>query len=258
MRHISRTHRVALDLLFDRINLDPKIQIKYVDTKKQLIIFSLCSISAFSSLPAAPKRCRKRMQQVTGEERIVAKLKPTLAASSSTAPSSSAFHRPGMLRAPRQSLSLTASAGRLAAEDSNYDDAVSSSQVWQSDAKTNDSARRLAAAGTQQNLDFQDSARRFAAENSDIIDDDAEWPSDYRISRAYVSHFEKVYATLRQKTWSQAWRQNGRPRCEVFDVRNVYVCQPECRSSSWNGLLGEFAFYQQSATTNIKTIVRCD
>ena len=33
MRHVSRTHRVALDRLFDRINLDPKIQIKYVDTK---------------------------------------------------------------------------------------------------------------------------------------------------------------------------------------------------------------------------------
>ena len=31
-----RTHRVALDWLFDRINLEPKIQIKYVDTKNQL------------------------------------------------------------------------------------------------------------------------------------------------------------------------------------------------------------------------------
>ena len=30
MRHVSRTHRVALDWLFDRINLDPKISIKYV------------------------------------------------------------------------------------------------------------------------------------------------------------------------------------------------------------------------------------
>ena len=36
MRHVSRTHRVALDWLFDRINLDPKIQIKYVETKRQL------------------------------------------------------------------------------------------------------------------------------------------------------------------------------------------------------------------------------
>ena len=35
MRHVSRTHRVALDWLFDRIKLDPKIQIKYVDTKNQ-------------------------------------------------------------------------------------------------------------------------------------------------------------------------------------------------------------------------------
>ena len=34
--HVSRTHRVALDWLFDRVNLDPKIQIKYVDTKNQL------------------------------------------------------------------------------------------------------------------------------------------------------------------------------------------------------------------------------
>ena len=36
MRHMSGTHRVAVDWLFDRINLDPKIQIKYIDTKNQL------------------------------------------------------------------------------------------------------------------------------------------------------------------------------------------------------------------------------
>ena len=35
MRHVSRTHRVALDWMFDRINLDPKIQIRHVDTKNQ-------------------------------------------------------------------------------------------------------------------------------------------------------------------------------------------------------------------------------
>ena len=34
MRHVSRTHRVALDWLFDRINLDSKIQVKYINTKK--------------------------------------------------------------------------------------------------------------------------------------------------------------------------------------------------------------------------------
>ena len=36
MRHVSRTHRVALDWLLDRINLDPKIQIKYVNAQNQL------------------------------------------------------------------------------------------------------------------------------------------------------------------------------------------------------------------------------
>ena len=36
MRHVSRTHRVVLDSLFDRINLDSKIQINYIDTKNQL------------------------------------------------------------------------------------------------------------------------------------------------------------------------------------------------------------------------------
>ena len=36
MRYVSRTHRVALDWLLDWINFDPKIQIEYIDTKKQL------------------------------------------------------------------------------------------------------------------------------------------------------------------------------------------------------------------------------
>ena len=147
----------------------------------------------------------KRMQEEKGEERIVAKSKPTLnllsqaVASCSTAPSSSASNRPVILNASSQSLSFTVSVRRLAAEGSNQNDVASSSQVWQSDAKTNDSQRRLAATGTNQNLDFQDSARRLAAENSDIIDEDTEWPYNYRISRADVPHLEKVFSNLRQK-----------------------------------------------------------
>ena len=35
MKHVSRTHRVTLYWLFDRVTLDPKFQIKYVDTKNQ-------------------------------------------------------------------------------------------------------------------------------------------------------------------------------------------------------------------------------
>ena len=36
MRHVLRTHRGALDWLFDRNNWDSQIQIKYLDTRNQL------------------------------------------------------------------------------------------------------------------------------------------------------------------------------------------------------------------------------
>ena len=70
VRHVSRTHRVALDWLFGRINLDPKIQIRYVDTNHQLAdmltikgishvmsgtIFFICSTSAISAPLAATR-----------------------------------------------------------------------------------------------------------------------------------------------------------------------------------------------------------
>ena len=54
MRHVSRTHRVALDWLFDRINLDPKIQIRYIDTKHQLEaeVISLVAGLRMDGIPA--------------------------------------------------------------------------------------------------------------------------------------------------------------------------------------------------------------
>ena len=36
MRHVSRIHRVALDWLFDGINIDSTIQIRYFHTNHQL------------------------------------------------------------------------------------------------------------------------------------------------------------------------------------------------------------------------------
>ena len=87
MRHVSRTHRVALDWLFDRINLDSKIQIKYIDTKNQLAdiltkgnftrdewnhLLNLLNISHFSSTVGTAAMA-KRAQQGSGEERVTAK-----------------------------------------------------------------------------------------------------------------------------------------------------------------------------------------
>ena len=92
MRHVSRTHRVALDWLFDRINLDSKIQIKYIDTKNQLAdiltkgnftrdewnhLLNLFNISHFSSA-ACTAAMAKRAQQVSGEERVTAESRPMM------------------------------------------------------------------------------------------------------------------------------------------------------------------------------------
>ena len=92
MRHVSRTHRVALDWLFDRINLDSKIQIKYIDTKNQLVdiltkgsftrdewnhLLCLFNISHFSPTVSSAAMA-KRSQQDSGEERVTAKSKPMM------------------------------------------------------------------------------------------------------------------------------------------------------------------------------------
>ena len=92
MRHVSRTHRVALDWLFDRINLDPKIQIKYIDTKNQLAdiltkgnftrdewnhLLCLFNVSHFSSTVCSDTMA-KRSQQDSGEERVTAKSRPMM------------------------------------------------------------------------------------------------------------------------------------------------------------------------------------
>ena len=91
MRHVSRTHRVALDWLFD-LQSDSKIQIKYIDTKNQLAdiltkgnftrdewnhVLSLFNISHFSSTVCSAVMA-KRIQQESGEERVTAKSSPMM------------------------------------------------------------------------------------------------------------------------------------------------------------------------------------
>ena len=111
MRHVSRTHRVAPDRLFDRINLDPKIQIKCIDTKNQLAdiltkgnftrdewnhLLCLFNISHFSSTVCS-EAMAKISQQDSGEERVTAKSQ-TMMSLIATAPSnmsSSTSESPG-------------------------------------------------------------------------------------------------------------------------------------------------------------------
>ena len=92
MRHVSRTHRVALDWLFYRINLDSKIQIKYIDTKNQLAdiltkrnftrdewnhLLCLFNISPFRSISCF-EVMSKRTRKDSGEEKDTAKSKPMM------------------------------------------------------------------------------------------------------------------------------------------------------------------------------------
>ena len=86
MRHVSRTHRVALDWLNDGMCLDPKIQTRYIDTKHQFAdiltkgnfthdewnhLLHLFNISHFSSLCCAQNfsltSCPKTMAK-SGDE----------------------------------------------------------------------------------------------------------------------------------------------------------------------------------------------
>ena len=91
-RHVSRTHRDAFDWLFDRINLDPKIQIRYIDTKNQLAdiltkgnftrdewnhLLCLFNISHFSSTVCSCTMA-KRSQHDSGEERVTTKSRPMM------------------------------------------------------------------------------------------------------------------------------------------------------------------------------------
>ena len=98
MRHVPRTHSGALVWTFDRINVDPKIQINFVDTRNPLAdmltkgsstrdewnhLFRLCNIMNFSmfssihSLPIKkPNTMSKRAQERRTEGGLVAKPRP--------------------------------------------------------------------------------------------------------------------------------------------------------------------------------------
>ena len=91
MRRVSRTHRVALDWLLVRINLDPKIQKIHRHQKPTRrhwpreishvmngIIFCVCSTSAITVPQSVLKWCRKLTQKDSGEERVTAKSKPMM------------------------------------------------------------------------------------------------------------------------------------------------------------------------------------
>ena len=156
MRHVSRSHRVSLDRLFDRINLDPKIQIKYIDTKHQIAdiltkahftrdewnhLLCLFNISHFSSLCYTKNfsliRCStmvKRIHEQKEEESVVSKSRlAAINLSSSIATSSSSASSPIAPKSPGMPTASVKPDSRMSIEPSSFD-AASTSQVRLKDA----------------------------------------------------------------------------------------------------------------------------
>ena len=161
MRHVSRSHRVVLDWLFDRINLDPKIQVKYLDTKNQLPniltkgdfardewnhLLCLFNISHFSSIINL-EAMSKRTPEDAGEERVTAKSKPMMnlvsrySVRDPNVLASTASESPGKTKSESQNVPLSSlneqqtRTGRLVmgASSSNYSEwniDVSRVEIW--------------------------------------------------------------------------------------------------------------------------------
>ena len=127
IRHVFRTHRVALDWLFDRINLDPNIHQKpdcrHIDKttlhtwRKKNFRLSSCN-----------KRMAKRMQEQKEENRVVAKSRPTatnvaisVSTSSSSVNSPIASRSLGILKAPSRQIEFSGRLGVSANQNSNPD-----------------------------------------------------------------------------------------------------------------------------------------
>ena len=253
-----RTHGVALDWLFDRINLDPKIHIEYVDTKHQLAdvltkgnftrdewnkLLHLFNIS-HSSLTSCTKRMSEMMQEQEGEDRIVAKSKPTtmnqafiVSTSSSSVQNPVASKSLEILKAPCRT--DWSSSGKLDARDFNRD-AASSSQGWQKDAVLDVRTWKLVTSGNSE------------TEGSDKI-----WPHNLHVSTNYVPLME-VFSILRQRCGLGPMGQMK--HLDVNTAIWVYFCLSLFKAAVHLGTDNhrEFTIYQESTQEIFETVISSD
>ena len=276
MRHVSRTHRVALDWLFDRINLDPKIQIKYIDTKNQLAdiltkgnftrdewnhLLCLFNISHFSSAECS-EVMSKRTQKDSGEERVTAKSKPMMnlvSRCSERTPdvlSSTASESPGKTRHESQTpLSPQTEkydrTGRpvVYAHSSSYSewnvDKTWSSQEWKSDELMDDRTVRpvVSAQHTDQFIIENDETNSYAEAESEL-------------SLGSRSFLHRVNDQVRKRQKTILKRCNKRQRQTFCDMENVYVFNIASICIHGEELLRQLAFHQKYRRSHNETDVR--
>ena len=119
-------------------------------------------------------------------------------------------------------------------------DAASSSQARQKDAKMDKSTRRF-----------------VASRSSDIDGIGTVWPHNLHVSTACVSHLEKVLSNVRQR-YGRKPGDNGRSRCTYNFLWNVYVRYSSSCSSSWERLFREITFHQKTTQANTQTVIQCN
>ena len=227
VRHVSRTHRVALHWLFDRNHLDPKIQVKYVDSKHQFAdvltegnltrdgtIFFMCStatISAhlaglrISAWPAALKRWRRSCKNMKGEDRIVAKSKPTTMnlclrclAKFFNCAESSCVEKPGDTQS-----TFVEQIGQVQGNLTHENSIKTQRRVLKDDNKDAvldvGTKKLVATEEDQEHLIFSEGAtstrKLIASRNSETEGSDKFWQK----STNFVPHLENIFSIVRQR-----------------------------------------------------------
>ena len=175
------------------------------------IFSSLCCAQNFS-LTSCTETMAKRMQEQEGDNRIVAKSKPTtmnlafsVSTSSSTVNSPIALRSPGILQAPcRTDWSI---AWKPDARDRHHD-AASSSQGWQEDAFLDVRTGKPVATEQDQEQDSVSTGKLVAPGypgtpgnpgDSGTEGNDEDWPRNLQKSTNHVLHMAEVFSIVRQR-----------------------------------------------------------
>ena len=170
-------------------------------------LFSLLCCSQISSWTSCTEAMAKRMQEQKGEERIVAKSKPTaMNLTSTVSTSSSSVNHPIASRSPRI---LKASTGKpdVRARRNSKPDAAWSSRGRLKDAYLGgllvEVAEKPAATDkSQESWEFSESESSRNSESSGA--GRRKWPHIFHMSPASVPHMEKVYSIVRKGLWSKS------------------------------------------------------
>ena len=205
-----------------------KSEIKHVDTRHVMdgTIFSTCSISAFSTQSAAPKRdveknaTRNRRRDHCGK--VEADVEPGLAFC-------------GKLTCSAELECIESSGDTQSTQSARFESHSTKCREicrsrfhskWRSvefssvgnRCKNERQCEETRCCRNEPGSEKPECARKLAAENSDINDDDSKWLNDYHTSLAGVPRLQKVYLELATTTRTKARRQNGRLRCEYVNM----------------------------------------